>query len=168
MTQIKVEGQAIVLQVKKAPFLLRFMLFLFSGLAILLPFAAIASAMMIGNAFHIKYLIAIGFGGFIGIRILRIALWNTLGKERFEFNEQNISYEANYGWFKDGHQKIIANGAMYRIEPIRYVEDGMGLLVIETNEQIIKSSVKVQLDQLRSLLEFLNTNEEFSNRKISI
>ena len=104
------------------------------------------------------YLVALFLFGLIGFYLLRVSLWNTYGKETIELKTPNITYEANYGWFKDGKRSINSELINYGIMPVGYEEDEKGVLIIGNDKDKIESVVKMPISQIEELIGILNNS----------
>ncbi|MDY7394152.1 hypothetical protein UMM65_02785 [Aureibaculum sp. 2210JD6-5] len=155
MKQFNLNNGTLTLKVKKSPLVVRSIMFVFSFLCFLLPIMGIVMAISIGSKFHIGFIIVLFLFGLIGFYLLRISLWNTYGKEVIELNEKTVNYEANYGWFKDGKKTINSDNLNYTIRPIGYEEDKKGVLIINNDDSVIESVVKIPILQLEELVKIL-------------
>jgi len=156
MKQYHFEGNTLVLKVKKSPIFVRAIMFFFSFVFFIAPISGIALSIVAGNRFHFGFLIGLLIFGLVGFYLLRISLWNAYGEEVIELNKPNVSYEANYGWFKDGKKSINYELLSYSAKPIGYEEDKKGALIIEGENTKIESVVKMPIIQIEELIKILN------------
>jgi len=156
MKQYNLKDKTLTLKVNKPNLFVRGMTFFFSFISFTLPLLGIALTLAVGKRFHFGYIIGLFLFGLIGFYLLRVALWNTYGKEIFELNIPNIKYEADYGWFKDGKKTITPDILNYSVKPIGYEDEKNGVLVIGHDELEIESVVKMPIDQLEELIKILN------------
>ena len=109
-------------------------------------------SMISAGKLHLAFFFGAIIFGLIGFYLLRIALWNTYGEEIFLFDECQISYEADYRWFKDA-KRIIETGDIELIsKPVGYIEDKKGVLTVVVNSQELESVVKMPLEQLEKMI----------------
>ena len=156
--QYKLNENELILTVQKAPLLVRSIMFLFAFLFFLLPLTGMILGLAMGKDLHIGYFIALFIFGIMGFYLLRIALWNTYGKEIIVFSKNNIDYIADYGWFKDGKkQKELNHAIEFGIRQIGYEEDKKGGLVIGIDEPNIFYVTKMPNSELEELIDKLNT-----------
>ena len=157
MAQAKLENNVLTLKVKKSPYLIRILLFVFSFLFFVAPFLGMLISIQLGNKFHIGFVIGIIVFGLLGFYMLRISLWNSFGKETIVFHKSEIIYEADYKWFKDGKKASKINPPYFSIIPIGYKEDNIGALFIcdENENEFIESVVKIPIEQLEGLIDTL-------------
>jgi len=152
MEQFKLENNKITLTSKPSPLFARGLILFFAIISILLPVGGMIGSMANGNRFHIGFLITTGIFGLIGFYLLRVFLWNSYGKETIVFSKNQVTYEADYKWFKDGKKTQNFESLEFSIKPIGYQEDNIGTLVIESNEDCIESVVKMPNKELDSLI----------------
>lgn len=157
MKQFELKSNRLLLTSKPSPIFARILILFFSIISILLPIGSIIGTILSGNKFHFGFLIAIGIFSLIGFYLLRVFLWNSFGKEVIIFNKNEIIYEADYKWFKDGKKTINLDVLSYSIKPIGYKEDNFGTLVIESTQNSIESVIKMPNEQLELLIRELST-----------
>ncbi len=152
MRQYNIEKNKLILKVEKTPLFVRTTLFVFSILFFLLPLASTITSIVLGNGFHITFLIGIFIFSIMGFYLLRIALWNTYGKEEITFNGSNIEYFADYGWFKDSIKPKEIVPLVYSIRQIGYEEDKKGALVIGKADRAIECVTKMKSIEIEELI----------------
>ncbi len=158
MKQYSLNGESLVLRVKKSPIFIRVILFFIAIASFILPLIGIVTSIQARKGLHIGYFIILFLFGLIAFYLLRISLWNTYGEEIIELKRPLIKYEANYGWFKDGKKNINSNKLVFSINQIGYEEDKIGTLVIEGDgDEKIESVVKIPINQIEELIEKLKT-----------
>lgn len=148
MKQFELQNNILRLRVKKAPVLIRIFLFLFAFLLFTGPLFGVITSAANGGGFHLGFFAVIFIFGLLGFYLLRNALWNTYGEELIQFNGHEISYEANYGWFKDGKKVVKIEVIHFSIRTIGYVDENLGMLIISNSDLNLKSSDTRQLDQI--------------------
>lgn len=154
--QYELNSNVLVLRVKKASLFVRSVMFFFTFLFFFLPLTGMILGLAMGKGMHIGYLIGLFIFGLLGFYMLRISLWNTFGKETITFNNKNITYVADYGWFKDGKkEKEIADSIAFSVRPIGYEDDNKGGLIIGLDEPIM-CVTKMSNAELEELIDKLN------------
>lgn len=165
--QYELNNNMLILSVKKAPMFVRAIMYLFSFLFFLLPLTGMILGLVMGKGMHFGYLIGLFFFGLMGFYMLRMSLWNTYGKEIIVFNQKNIEYSADYGWFKDGKkQKELDRKVEFGIRQVGYEDDQTGALVIGLDEPNIICATKMpnaELEELIDILEKANLHEASRN-----
>ena len=96
-----------------------------------------------------------GLFGLMGFYMLRVSLWNTYGYETIVFDKQKVTYEANYGWFKDGKKTKDINPLVFSIKQVGYEEDKKGTLMIGTDDSCIECVTKIPIREIEELIEKL-------------
>ncbi|WP_289661402.1 hypothetical protein [Flavobacterium panacagri] len=160
MKQYNYENNILNLKVKKSPFLVRLVMFLFSFSFFVFPIFGAIFSVVLGFGLHIGFFIGIGIFSLLGFYLLRMSLWNTYGEENISFFEDKIIYEANYGWFKDGKRETVISNPNFYAVPAGYEEDKEGVLIITSDDIQVESVVKMPILQLEELLLKLNESKE--------
>jgi hypothetical protein len=154
--QYELNKNQLELRVKKAPLFVRAVMFFFTILFFLLPLTGMILGLAMGKDMHFGYILGIFVFGILGFYMLRISLWNTYGKEIITFENNNITYIADYGWFKDGKKQYeYTQPLVYSLRQIGFEEDNNGGLVIELEEPIT-CVTKMPIAELQDLIDKLN------------
>lgn len=137
MKQYYIEGNTVTLKVKKGPFIIRAVLFVIAFLFFVAPFISIAAAAANKSGLKFGHILAPILFGLMGFYLLRLALWNTFGKEIIVFEDKTLNYVADYGWFKDGRKiKPLEYPVQLMIQKVGYDEDNKGKLIINPKDQL--------------------------------
>jgi hypothetical protein len=115
------------------------------------------SALAAGQSFHIGFVFGIGIFGLLGFYMLRIFLWNTYGHEIITFNGNTFTYEADYGWFKDGKPPVEINPIVFSHKQIGYESEQIGVLVIGNSGSGIECVSQLPLKELEELISALRS-----------
>lgn len=162
MNQYQLEDNTLTLRVKTSPLFVRIVMFTFSFLCFILPITGIVLYISYGKGFHMGFLFLLFLFSLMGFYLLRMALWNTYGTEIISFKGHNVSYVANYGWFLDAQKTETIEPLVFQIQPIGYIEDKLGTLVIGDHDAIIESATKMPICDIEKLIEQLH--DRFPNR----
>lgn len=157
MKSYEINNNQLILRVRKSPVFIRFVMFLFTFLFFFSPLIGMALSISMGYRFHIGFLIWMGLFGLMGFYMLRVSLWNTYGYETIHFDKQKVTYEANYGWFKDGKKAKDINPSTFSIKQVGYEEDKKGTLIIGTNNACIECVTKMSIREIEELIKKLKT-----------
>lgn len=153
MKQIEFKESQLILKVKKSPLIGRLVLYLITFLSVALPLGGFIVNMIsnVGlNFFHILFLLLFGL---IAFYMLRVSLWNTYGSELIQFNNNKLTYVADYRWFKDKVKEFSFENINYDIKPVGYEEDNKGVLVIKFDDDTALETVaKIPIADLESLI----------------
>ncbi|NQX82318.1 MAG: hypothetical protein HRT66_10040 [Flavobacteriaceae bacterium] len=158
MKQHELNNGELTLRVKRSPVFVRIVIFLFAFLFFLLPLVGMILSILMGDGFHIGFLIGIGFFGLMGFYLLRIGLWNTYGTEIIKFQSSKVIYEANYGWFKDAKKTKEIIPLSFSLKPIGYGEDNEGVLIIGSNDFLIECATKMSINEINELIKKLKVD----------
>ena len=161
MNQFELKDNQLILKVKKSPLLGRILLYLITFLSIALPLGGFI-VNMISNVglsfFHILFLFLFGL---IAFYMLRVSLWNTYGFESIQFDNNKLTYVADYRWFKDKVKEFTFENINYDIKPVGYEEDNKGVLVITfDDDKVLETVTKIPISNLESLIIRLNNNNK--------
>lgn len=155
MKQYQLNNNELILKVKKSPFLVRFIMFIFSFVFFLAPLSGMIFSILLGKGFHFGFFIGIGIFGLLGFYMLRISLWNTYGFEKIIFNKKHVTYLANYKWFKDSEKTKEIEPLLFSITSIGYEEDNEGVLKIGFDNSSIECATKMPIPEIKKLIEEL-------------
>jgi hypothetical protein len=154
--QYELTGDLLILKVKKSPLFVRSTMFFFAFLFFLLPLIGMIGGLAVGLGLHIGYFIMMFFFGILGFYLLRMSLWITYGKETIRFNEDSITYLADYGWFKDGRkQKEFDEAPEFSIRQTGYEDEEKGTLFIDMGKYDLLCATKMPNAELEELIEKL-------------
>lgn len=154
--QFLFDEDELILLVKRPNGFLRGFFFFFAFASPLLPLLGFIGSVVNGNGFHFGFIIGLALFSLLGFYLLRMALWNTYGKEVIKFSRNKISYEADYGWFKDGKKEIdVVERTTYGIEILGYEDENKGALLIIHGKEIHQCVTKMDTAELEQLIEEL-------------
>lgn len=163
MNQIEWNNNTLTLRVKKSPVFIRGLLFFVFVFTAIIPIVAFVLNFINGNEFRLMSVFSLIFFGFLSFRVLRVALWNTYGKEIIVFSNNKIVYTTDFKWFKDKVKEYEFKKLSFTSARIGYEENEEGLLIIhiDSDSEIQLNTVtKIKLPQLTCLIHQLN--ETFS------
>nr|WP_321235130.1 hypothetical protein [uncultured Psychroserpens sp.] len=155
MKQYTLDANELTLRVNKSPIFVRALMFLFAILFFVLPILGFVSYASMGKGLHIGSFVLIFLFGLMGFYLLRLALWNTYGKEKLSFKTNECTYLADYGWFKDAIKTKEFKTYTFSIKPIGYIEDQKGVLLIEDSKTQIECATKMPIETIEALIEEL-------------
>ena len=157
MNRYQLENNKLTLFVKPSPIFVRALMFMFSFMLFILPIGSMVSYISEGKGIHAGFFIGIFIFGLLGFYLLRISLWNTYGKEIIIFNGNKCTYYADYKWFKDGLKTEEFHNVIFAINPIGYADNNESSLIIEDDNSIIESVVKMSNEDIETLIRRLNS-----------
>lgn len=151
-----IQGDKITFQPTPPSTFVRSIIYIITIISSLIPILIVIGVVQSGNGFKFGHFIGIGLNGLIIYYLLRISLWNTFGKEEITIEATEINYSADYGWFKDKIKSTETTKSEFAILPVGYEEDGLGVIVIQSENNQIKLASKLPLEVLESLVTELN------------
>ena len=139
------------------PWVIRAILNLILAICGLIPILVTYFVLTKGDGPHfgifISYLIFWG----LGFYLLRIALWNTFGKEIITLEQDKISYLADYKYFKDGLKELKIKNLDIQIIYEDTMDIHVGRLRISNQESEIETVLKSSLTDLELIKEKIKT-----------
>lgn len=147
-------GKELTLFVRPSPLAVRMVLFVFAFLPPLVVFSIMIWT-IVENSFSPGILIGFAAALFVSSRILRMALWNSIGKEHISIAGNTISYQPDYGWMKGKLSEKLMEPLSFGLVLDTYAEDGFGRLRVGTGENELICATKIRISELEDLLEEL-------------
>lgn len=151
------EDNKLTLHVKPSPIFVRVLMFIFSFMLFILPIVGMISYISEGKGIHAGFFVTIFIFSLLGFYLLRVSLWNTYGKEELVFSNNQCTYVANYGWFRDRVKTEPFDTINFAKNPVGYLEDNNYTLVIEDfkAENEIVCVTKIPERELEKLIQEL-------------
>lgn len=162
MTQASFENEKLTLSVKKSPLIIRAILLVLSCCFFLFPTLGTIASVSQGGRLGFGVLLMIGVMALLGFYLLRIFLWNTYGKETFEWKTDGVWYEADYRWFRDGRKQLDSGELIFSAKTAGYEEDRLGTLIAFDGSQTVHSAVKLPMDELEKIIGILSEKTQSS------
>jgi len=147
-----------IISVNKSPLIVRAILLIILILFALIPVMATYFRLSSGYGFHFGLALSFVLCWLIGFYLLRIVLWNTYGKEKLEFNDSIITYEADYKFFKDGKKELENKRLTIDINKIPEEKKDIGTLVINNELDQIITVIKLPIEKLKEIENKINEN----------
>lgn len=147
-------GKELTLFVVPSPLFVRIMLYAF---AVLPPLVVLTIMVwtIIEKAFSPGIFVGLVAAVFISSRILRMALWNSTGKERISISGHTIAYQPDYGLMKGDLKEKMFAPLSFGIVLDAYAQDGFARLRIGTGENALLCVTKIRINELDDLLKEL-------------
>jgi hypothetical protein len=150
-SQVNIQENKITISVNKAPLFIRVVLSIFIVFLALIPLAVTFFALTYGDGLHIGIAFSFLIGWGVGFYLLRITLWNSVGREILSLNPESIVYLADYILFKDGRQKISTTDlraeTFYEDKPNK----SLGRLRLKSNSAVIETALLMTLPDLEEI-----------------
>lgn len=152
LNQYELNNRSLIISSPKSAAIPRFLMFFFAFLSFLAPILALIATAASGSGLHAGNFISIIIFGLIGFYLLRVALWNTYGKESLHFSAESVSYEADYGWFKDKVKELPTSDLTFSFLAVGDEEEHKGVLVMTSDDQTVKCASKMPIDEIETLI----------------
>ena len=155
--QIEISGSRLTIFTKKTPVFIRIVLTLILTILTLIPLAATFFVLTYGDGPHIGIVFSFILCWGVGFYLLRITLWNSVGREVLNLEAKKISYMADYRLFKDGRQEIsttdLETEIIYEDEP----NSPVGRLRLKNNTDVIETVIRAKIAELEELKKEIKT-----------
>lgn len=146
------ENSTLTLCVTPSPIWIRGIFGFISFLFFTLPLTAIIRNAIEGNGPTFKSVFALVLFSVLGFYMLRIFLWNHQGREIIEWQPEQITYTAHYGWFI-GEKKVIKNqDVTYHFLPTDEGGIDTALLQLTNGIDTLETVIKLPKDTWQVLL----------------
>lgn len=149
--------QRVIINVKPAKIGLKAMLLLILIPCLLLPL--IGTYVVLSNyGPHIGILIIYLLFWGPGLFIFRSLLWNSFGKEVLEIHSEELTYYADFKYFKDGKQQINLQNVNIKSPKTNHKTD-MGRLIFKSGEKQIETVIEIPMEELKEVMDFIGNGQ---------
>lgn len=149
--QVHIEGNQLTISAKKSPLFIRLILtglLLFSAF---IPLFATYFTLTHGDGPHIGIVLSFILGWGVGFYLLRMTLWNSVGREILTLNSNSISYIADYKLFKDGQTEIGTTNLMTEIIYEDEPNIPLGRLRLINDSTFIETVLQTTIEELEEI-----------------
>lgn len=154
-SQVDFEDSKITISVKKAPLMIRFSFGLLVFILGIMPIGVTTLALTYWESLHIGLLFSFILCWGVGFYLLKVTLWNWIGREVLTLKPQSIHYIANYILFKDGHQKINTSNLDASVVFNPTSSQGFGTLILTNKNESLCTTVQLSEIDLKKLKDFI-------------
>ena len=158
MKQYILDKNHLIMKVKRASLFQRITLYIFSLLFFLIPIISFISSLILRKGLHMGSFVFLFLFSIMGYYLLRLALWNSFGKEEIIIHNNKIDYQADYGWFKGPQRSLETDIFLFSIRPIGFIDDHKGALTIGKENSKIECVTKMNSYELEELIRLLKHN----------
>ena len=156
--QYEITGNTLTLWVRRSPIAVLIFFSLITTIAFLGPLIGVIVRAASGDGLHVSMFFGLLIGWLIAFYLLRNTLWSSFGKETLIFSGQEVSYTADYKWFKDKVKTLkITTETTFDIRRIGYEDDHEGALIVSTGKDVINCASKMDLDELNSMIKVIES-----------
>ncbi|SRX76100.1 hypothetical protein AEQU3_03098 [Aequorivita antarctica] len=149
-------GNQLFIKGNKSPIVVRITLIIVLLICLLIPIAITITLMSERKGPHFGIFLSFIFFWGIGFYMLRIILWNTFGREVLTFEDDKISYEADYRYFRDGKTSISTKDIEVVAVPTIDESAKLGILIFTNENQHIDTVLRVPFDKMTELAAEVN------------
>ena len=146
------DAQKIIIKHQGSPLFIRVVLLFIGLLCFLIPLVGLVVYVVINGTFHFGLIINFLFFWTLGHYIVRVAIWNSYGREILTLKADRIEYYADYKYFRDSEQILMEANNGLGIDILMDEADG-GRLFIYGNEGSIETVLKQRSTILKQIQE---------------
>ncbi|MDZ7846822.1 MAG: hypothetical protein U5L96_08655 [Owenweeksia sp.] len=136
----------IPLKAPRAPLFILAVLMLMLVILAAMPVAVTFFALTLGDGLHIGIGFSFLFCWGVGVYLLRIYLWNSVGREVLILNGAQVMSVADYGFFKVGHKEIRVDGL--KVDILKETNNLRGRYRLCSMDDCIESTLKLEISAL--------------------
>ena len=155
--QIEINGAQLTISTKKAPVFIMITLTLLLSILTLIPIAVTFFVYTYGDGPHIGIAFSFILCWGVGFYLLRVTLWNSVGREILTLNPEKISYIADYKLFRDGRQEITTKDLETEIIYEDKPNKPLGRLRLKNKTTSIETTIQTTLTEMEELINEIKT-----------
>jgi hypothetical protein len=148
---------SLIIAVRKSPVAIRIILMIVFVLFIIAPVATTVVVVNSGKGLNFGIAVMYFIFWLVGFYVLRLALWNSFGKEVLTFTQDSIIYEADYKLFKDGKIMIENKDIQINIVENKHRNENTGTLTLKSSSGKIETVSRLPISVLTELKEKICT-----------
>ncbi len=145
---IKIEESQLIISGGRAPVFILFCLGVILFMLIIMPIAAAIFILTYGDGPHIGIAFSFILCWGVGFYVLRITLWNSVGREILTLDPEHITYIADYRLFKDGRKEISTRTLVTEIIYEDESSEQLGRLRLRNNSTSIDTVLQATITDL--------------------
>tara|TARA_R110001592_G_scaffold23456_1_gene91939 strand:+ start:53322 stop:53696 length:375 start_codon:yes stop_codon:yes gene_type:complete len=123
------DAQKIIIKHQGSPLFVRVVLLFIGLLCFLIPLVGLVVYVVINGTFHFGLIINFLLFWALGHYILRVATWNSYGREILTLKADRIEYYADYKYFRDSEQILMEANNGLGIDILMDEADGGRLFI---------------------------------------
>lgn len=156
--QVKIDSKQLVISSRKAPVFIRIVLIILLSTLILIPLVVTFFTLTYGNGPHIGIVFSFLLCWGVAFYLLRILLWNSVGREVLILNTNYISYAADYRLFKDNQQEIAVKGLETDIVYGESPNQSLGRLRLRNQSTSLETVLQTTIAELEEMKEIITAH----------
>ena len=146
--QIHIDQNQLVISARKTTLFIRLVLSIILTAISVIPLAVTFVSLTKGKGPHIGIFFSFLLCWGVGFYLLRIILWNWVGKEILTLNSGTITYIADYGLFKDAQKEIATHAIEANIIDENESEIPLGRLLLRNELNTIETVLPAAMEEL--------------------
>ena len=155
--QFNIEENRMIISARKSPLFIRIVLTSFLVLIALIPIAVTFFVLTFGDGPHIGIVFSYVLFWGIGFYLLKLTLWNSVGREILSLENEKISYVADYGLFKDGRKEIETEDLVTEVIQEEHSDKPYGRLRLKTKTNSLETILQMTISEIEELRKEIKT-----------
>lgn len=152
MPTYTIDDKTLIMKPKKVPVWVKAILYCVTVFSVIFSFTILIFGILTNGFLFFSFIIIFIFCLLV-IYFVRLSLWNTFGREVIHFSQNQVTYQADYGWFKGSQHNIHHDNQLeITIQQVDYEDDNIGVLIFYNKTDKIESVVKMPISTLEKLI----------------
>jgi|SRR5690606_31507376 len=156
--QFNIDDNRLIISARKSPIFIRIVLMTFLVLITLIPIAVTIFVLKSGEGPFIGIVFSFILCWGIGFYLLKLTLWNSVGREILSLETEKISYVADYRLFKDGRKEIEIRDLETEVIHEEQSDKPLGRLRLKTKSNSLETVLQMTISELEELRTEIKTH----------
>ncbi|NGX84311.1 hypothetical protein [Aequorivita sp. KMM 9714] len=155
--QFNIDDNHLIISARKSPIFIRIVLTTFLVLIALIPIAVTIFVLKSGEGPFIGIVFSFLLCWGIGFYLLKLTLWNSVGREILSMETEKISYVADYRLFKDRHKEIEIQDLETELIREEQFDKPLGRLRLKTKSNSLETVLQMKISEVEELRKEIQT-----------
>ncbi len=151
--QLSISHDEIIITGKKGPLFIRIFLSIVSFICFMIPVFSGTELVSDLDYPMLAFFALLFFFSFMGLFMLRIVLWNSMGKERLKFKKEYVQYIADYGWFRSKKVSLETDELVLEVLDLNESEPDLGTLRFSNESELIETALELPKEELEKIVQ---------------
>lgn len=149
--QFNIDDNQLIISTRKSPIFIRIVLTTFLVLIASIPIAVTIFVLKSGEGPFIGIVFSFLLCWGIGFYLLKLTLWNSVGREILSMETDKISYVADYRLFKDGRKEIEIKDLETELIHEEQSDNPLGRLRLRTKSNSLETVLQMTISEVEEL-----------------
>ncbi|MBQ0769450.1 MAG: hypothetical protein KBT58_09170 [Bizionia sp.] len=149
--QFNIDDNQLIISTRKSPIFIRIVLTTFLVLIASIPIAVTIFVLKSGEGPFIGIVFSFLLCWGIGFYLLKLTLWNSVGREILSMETDKISYVADYRLFKDGRKEIEIKDLETELIHKEQSDNPLGRLRLRTKSNSLETVLQMTISEVEEL-----------------